>query len=142
MNSRQENGSKLSFTARILTKYSWERFFLFAVRNCLKPGFLKFCKLTSNLMILGQIIASNRTNVHKLNSRINYARLHYIRYKKQTYLRLTIQDAAPGSYQVRPEPLQTFQPSYASSKMKNENDAIPNGISDFHKRRISQPKTH
>ena len=27
--------------------------------------------------------------------------------------------------QVRPEPLQTFQPSlYASSKVKNENDAI------------------
>ena len=39
--------------------------------------------LISNL-ILGQIIVSNLTHVHKLNSRINYARLHYIRYKKQT----------------------------------------------------------
>ena len=36
---------------------------------------------------------------------------------------------------------QTFQPSYASSKVKNENDAIRNRISDFDKRRISQPKT-
>ena len=35
------------------------------------------------------------------------------------------------NYQVRPEPLQTFQPSYASSKVKNENDAIRNRISDF-----------
>ena len=93
-------------------------------------------------MILGQIIVSNRTNVHKLNSRINYARLHHIRYKKQTLLRLTIQDAAPGSYQARTESLKTFQPCYASSEVKNENDAIPNGISDFDKRRISQPKTH
>ena len=86
MNSRQENGSKLSFTARSLTKYYLERFCLFAMRKCLKPGFLKFCKLTSNLMILGQIIVSNRTNVNKLiiNSGINYARLHWIRYKKQT----------------------------------------------------------
>ena len=45
------------------------------------------------------------------------------------------------SYQVRPESLQTFQPSYASSKVKIENDAIRNQISDFDKRRISQPKT-
>ena len=35
-----------------------------------------------------------------------------------------------------------FKPSYASSKVKNENDAIRNRISDFDKRRISQPKTH
>ena len=34
--SRQENRSKLSFTATIVTKYSLERFFLFAVRKCLK----------------------------------------------------------------------------------------------------------
>ena len=38
-------------------------------------GFLKFCKLISNL-ILGQVIVSNLTNEYKLNSRINYARLH------------------------------------------------------------------
>ena len=45
------------------------------------------------------------------------------------------------NYQVRPESLQTFQPSYASSKVKNKNDTIRNRISDFDKRRISQPKT-
>ena len=32
--------------------------------------------------------------------------------------------------QVRPESLQTFQRSYASSKVKNENDAIPKLTSD------------
>ena len=58
-----------------------------------------------------------------------------------TVLRLTIRDAAPESYQVRPESLETFKPSYVSSKVKNENDAIRNRISDFDKRRISQPKT-
>ena len=41
----------------------------------MSKDFLKFCKLISNLM-LGQIIVSNLTNVHKLNSRINYAQLH------------------------------------------------------------------
>ena len=45
------------------------------------------------------------------------------------------------NYQVRQKSLQTFQPSYASSRVKNENDAIRNRISDFDKRRISQPKT-
>ena len=55
---------------------------------------------------------------------------------------LTIRDAAPESYQVRPESLETFEPSYtyASSEVKNENDAIRNRISVFDKRRISQPK--
>ena len=41
---------------------------------------------------------------------------------------------------VRPESLETFEPSYALSKVKNQNDAIRNRISDFDKRRISQPK--
>ena len=63
------------------------------------------------------------------------------KYQIQYLLRLTIRDAAPESYQVRPESLETFEPSYASSKVKNENDAIRNRISDFDKRRISQPKT-
>ena len=73
-NSRQENRSKLSFTARIITKYSLERF-LSTCGEKLSKGFLKFCKFISNF-ILGQIIVSNLTNVHKLNTRINYARLH------------------------------------------------------------------
>ena len=42
---------------------------------------------------------------------------------------LTSLDAAPENHQVRPESLETFQPSYASSTAKNENDALPN--SDF-----------
>ena len=56
----------------------------------------------------------------------------------QSLLRLTIRDAVPESYQVRPESLETFQPT--NSKVKNENDAMRNQISDFDKRRISQPK--
>ena len=34
-------------------------------------------------------------------------------------------------YQVRPEALETFQPCYISSNVKNENDAIRNRISDL-----------
>ena len=44
-----------------------------------------------------------------------------------------IRDASPESYQVRPESLEAFEPSYASSKVKKENDAIRNRISDFAK---------
>ena len=121
----------------------WNVFFLFAVRKW--KGFLKFCKLISNLIyILGQMIVSNLTNVHELNSRRNYARLHEIRYKRQTSNAMITQayhSRCSENHQVRPESLQIFQPSYASSKVKNENDAIRNRISDFDKRRFSQPKT-
>ena len=86
MNWRQENRSKLSFdlsfTARIITKYSLERFLSICGQKMSK-GFLKFCKLISNL-ILGQIIVSNLTNVQKLNSRINNARLHKLDIKTNT----------------------------------------------------------
>ena len=74
MNSRQENRSKLSFKAKIITKYSVKRF-LSICGEKMSKDFLKFCKLISDL-ILGQIIVSNLTNVHKLDSRISYARLH------------------------------------------------------------------
>ena len=53
---------------------------------------------------------------------------------------LNTQDAAPESYQVRPESFETFQPSYESSKVKNKKDVIRNRISDFNKWLISQPK--
>ena len=71
---RQENRSNLSFTARIITKYSLKRF-LSICGEKMSKGFLKICKLITNL-ILGQIIVSNLTNVRKQNSRINDARLH------------------------------------------------------------------
>ena len=53
MNSRQENRSKLSFTARIITKCSLERFLSICGAKMSK-GVLKLCKLISNL-ILGRI---------------------------------------------------------------------------------------
>ena len=65
---------ELSFTARIITKNSLELFLSICGKK-MSTDFLKFCKLISN-QILGQIIVSNLVNVHKLNSRINYARLH------------------------------------------------------------------
>ena len=74
INSRQENRSRLSFTGRIIPKHSLERFLCICGVKMSK-GFLKFCKFVSNL-ILGKlkIIVSNLANMHKLNSRINYAR--------------------------------------------------------------------
>ena len=71
MNSRQENRSRLSFTARIVIKYCLERFPSICGEK-MSEGFLKFC----TAYILGQIIVSNLTNVHKLYNRINYARIH------------------------------------------------------------------
>ena len=73
-NSRQENRSKLSFKARIITKYSLERFLSICGEKMAK-GFLEICKLMINL-ILCQIIVSNLTHVRKQNGRINYAGLH------------------------------------------------------------------
>ena len=61
------------FAARIITNYSLERFLSICCEKMSK-GFVKFCKLTTNL-ILGQIIVSNLTNLRKLNTHINYARL-------------------------------------------------------------------
>ena len=63
--------------------------------------------------------------------------------KKQTsntiILRLTIRDAAPESLQVRPESLETFEPSYTSSKVKNENDANQNAFPTL-RSNTSQPE--
>ena len=60
MNSKQENRSDLSFSAKIITKYSTERlFFLFNCGQKMSKGFLKFSKLISNRdTIVGQIIIS------------------------------------------------------------------------------------
>ena len=75
MNSRQENRSKLSFTARIITKCSMERF-LSICGEKMSKDFLKLCKLISSLPdSWSDQIVSNLTNVHKLHSRINYALL-------------------------------------------------------------------
>ena len=65
---------KAFFPARIITKDSLEHF-LSICGEKLSKGFLKFCKIISN-QILGEIVVSNLTNAHKLNSRINYAPLH------------------------------------------------------------------
>ena len=50
MNSRQENRSKLSFTARIVTKFSLDPFLSICGAKMSK-GFLMFCKLISNLIL-------------------------------------------------------------------------------------------
>ena len=75
MISRQENRSKLSCTARIITKCSLERFLSICSKKMSK-GFLKFCKRYIKPDFWSYQIVSNLTNVHKLHSRINCARLH------------------------------------------------------------------
>ena len=60
------------------------------------------------------------------------------KHQVQQILWLTSRDAALESQQVRPESLEPFKPSYASSKAKNENNDILNWISDeFDKQGIS-----
>ena len=51
--------------------------------------------------------------------------------KYNNYSGFTIRDSVPGSYQGRPQLLETFKPSYALSKVKNENDAIQKRITEF-----------
>ena len=96
----------------------------------ISKGFLKFCQILQT----------------RINLPHNCDRLHEIRYKT-TNIKYNNYSGIPvekqllkAIYQVRPEWLETFQPSYVSSNVKNENDAIRNRISDFDKRRISQPK--
>ena len=96
----------------------------------ISKGFLKFCQILQT----------------RINLPPNCDRLHEIRYKT-TNIKYNNYSGIPvemqllkAIYQVRPESLETFQPFYVSSKVKNENDAIRNRISDFDKRRISQPK--
>ena len=101
--------------ARIITKYSLKRF-LSICGEKMSKGFLKICKLITNL-ILGQIIVSNLTNVRKQNSR-------------------DARDAAPERYQVTPVSLQTLQPSYALSKMKTKTMPSEIGFPT-----LTQPKT-
>ena len=71
----ETTNNQQTFTARIITKYSLKRF-LSIYGEKMSKGLLKFCKLISNLILGDQTIVSTVTNVHKLNSRINYARLH------------------------------------------------------------------
>ena len=70
LNSRQENRSQLSFTARIITKYSLERFHSICSEKMSK-GFLKFYKL-----IIKPDTRSDRSLSQILQTCINYARLH------------------------------------------------------------------
>ena len=115
-------------TAKFITKYPSERFYL--RWESISKGFLKFCQILRKLINLPH----------------NCDRLQEIRYKT-TNIKYNNYSGIPvekqllkAIYQVRPESLETFQPSYVSSNVKNENDAIRNRISDFDKRRISQPK--
>ena len=52
-------------------------------------------------------------------------------FRIQLLLRLTFRDSVPESYQGRPQLLETFKPSYALSKVKSENDAMRNRITEF-----------
>ena len=65
LNSRQENRSQLSFTARIITKYSLERFHSICSEKMSK-GFLKFYKL-----IIKPDTRSNRSLSQILQTCIN-----------------------------------------------------------------------
>ena len=142
MNSRQENRSKFSFYRQIYVWIFFGSFSFYLLCENISKGFLKFCKLISNMHTRSDhcLKSYKRTQT----CRISCARLHEFIYKKQTSNTIITQaylSRCTENYQVRPKSLQTFQPSYASSKVKNENDAIRNRISDFDKRRISQPKT-
>ena len=67
--------------------------------------------------------------------------------KKKTNIKYNIYSGLPFEMQLLKaiklgqNRLRLLNSSYVSSKVKNENDAIRNRISDFDKRRISQPKT-
>ena len=66
--------------------------------------------------------------------------------KKKTNIKYNHSSGLPFEMQLlkatkeREKRLRILNPLYASSKVKNKSDAIQNRISEFDKRRISQPK--
>ena len=88
-------------------------------------------KITRTPMVrpLSQILIQTCINY----SLINCARLHEIRYMKKTSTNTIITQAAPGSY--------ASDFSVKQGEKRKRIDAIRNRISDFDRRRISQPKT-
>ena len=109
----------------------------------MSKGFLKFCKLISNL-ILGQIIVSNLAKVHKLRSTS-------WNQKKRTPNTIITQAYQSRCSSWKPSSKARIAWDFSTllrikqgevSKLIFENDALPNWISDdFDKWRISQPKT-
>ena len=63
------------------------------------------------------------------------------KHKYNNYSGLPFEMQLPKAIKQGQNRLRLLNSSYVSSKVKNENDAIQNRISDFDKRRISQPKT-
>ena len=51
--------------------------------------------------------------------------------KYNNYSGLPFEIQFPDRHQGRPQMLETFKPPYALSKVKNENDAIRNRITEF-----------
>ena len=115
------------FTAKIITKYSSERF-------------LSICGQKRLLKVL-YIITDNRSDqlLQILQTSIKSRIIkNYLDMKP----RETSQDAAPKKPSREARIAWAFKPSFASSNVKSENDNILNWISDeFDKRRISGPKT-
>ena len=83
--------------------------------------------------------------MRKQNSRINYARLHEIRNKKQTSNIIITQAYHSRSSSWKVSSKASIASDFATllriKQGENENGAIQNRISDFNKWRISQPKT-
>ena len=121
MNSsnQKKNRSKFSFYSQIYYYLFVGKFSFYLSWENIPEGLLKFCKLISNL-ILGQIIDSNLTNVHKQTSNTKITQAYHSRFsswklsRKATVARKLL------------NPL-----TVALSKVKNENDAIPNRITEF-----------
>ena len=115
------------FTAKIITKYSSERF----LSICGQKRLLKVLYITTDNRS-DQLLQILQTSI---KSRIIK---NYLDMKP----RETNQDAAPKKPSREARIAWAFKPSFTSSNVKSENDNILNWISDeFDKRRISGPKT-
>ena len=144
MNSRQENRSKLYFTARIITKCSLECFPSICGEKMSK-GFLKFCKLISNL-ILGQIklsqILQTCINYIAAWTTLDFTKLDI---KKQTSNTIITEASRCSSWKVSSKASITSDFSTLTHQARWKTKTMPSEIgfptltSDV---LISQPKTN
>ena len=134
-------------TAKFITKYSSERFFLYLPWENISEGLLKFCKLISNL-ILDQIIDSNLKQTcknvpHKLCSTswnymldITKTNIKYNNYSGLPFEIKFLKHIKEGHSCLR-----LLNPLTCWARWKTKTMPSEIGLPNFDKRRISQPKS-
>ena len=150
-NGRRNSFHRGGFVTRLFTSHAASQPFRHQRRGC-GPHFSRLIMgacpsgeyfhevITKIIRHISQLLITS-DNIRQQSSRINYARLHWIRNKKQTSNTIITQayHSRCSSWKVSSKAsiASDFATLLRIKQGENENDAIRNRISDFDKRRIS-----